>query len=319
MIIDRGLDYDDVLILPRLSNVNSRDTVDISTKLENGMKLRVPIIASPMKGIINADFVAKLSDYGIIGILHRFYDNWEARLADIKNLCDNSKDFGVAIGLDEVDSTITDFALDHGAGIICIDIANGYLSSLEKATSNLYDKIIKGGYNFTHIMTGNVVTRDGALRLHGAGADYIRVGIGSGALCTTRKVTGIGCPQLTALSECSDPQWISVSDGGIKSSGDIVKAMAFGADLIMLGSMLAKTEESAHNGIIYGMASKRLQEEYYHNTRKSIEGIEMTAEKTTPLVDLLDEISWGLKSACTYLGISKLKDIKHNVDFVITK
>jgi len=312
----KWLDFDDVLLLPRKSDVYSREQVDTSVQLDSGSYLKIPVIASPMKGIINRDFVSKLSDYGIIGILHRFYDDQQERFADIKYLADNRKRFGVAVGLDEVNSHVTNYALDYGADIICIDIANGYLPSLYKATEILSSIVTNEKYTST-IMTGNVVTYEGARNLYDAGADYIRVGIGSGALCTTRLVTGVGCPQITAISNCMDinNKWKVVADGGIRTSGDIVKALAFGAEVVMVGSILAKTEESAHNGIIYGMASEKLQDEYYHNT-KSIEGIEKSVEKTTTLGRVLDEISWGIKSACTYLNASSLRELRNNVDYI---
>lgn len=311
MKITKGYDFDDVLIVPKSSEIYSREEVSL---VYTPLGTRLPIIASPMKGIMNFEFAALLSDYGLIGILHRFYDNLIDRSADIVYLGKSGKNFGASIGLDEVDKDITKTILDNGAKIICIDVANGYLESLLYSVDSLANLISTGNY-YTAIMAGNVVTYEGANGLYSAGAEYIRVGIGSGGLCTTRNVTGIGYPQISAIDNCKNVDAEIVSDGGIRNSGDIVKALAAGADVVMVGSLFATAFESANNGIIYGMASKKLQEEYYHDT-KSIEGIQKEVKQTRPLQDLIDEISWGLKSACTYLNVRDIMDISNNVEFV---
>jgi IMP dehydrogenase len=164
-------------------------------------------------------------------------------------------------------------------------------------------------------MVGNVATYESARILADAGADMIRVGIGNGALCTTRNVTGVGVPQLTALDNCKDVDAIIVCDGGIRNSGDAVKALAAGADVLMMGSPFARTYESANNGIIYGQASRKLQEEYYHSV-KSVEGLEKEIEKDISLADLISEYTWGMRSAFTYLDAGNIKELQKNATWI---
>jgi IMP dehydrogenase len=305
------LDFDDVLLVPRASNVNSREEVDISVQLSDDLTLDIPIIASPMKGITGVELVLVLARLGGIGILHRFYDTLEKWESDILTLSLSST-FGVAVGLGEMQKV--DIAMSVGAGIICIDVANGYLESVLNFTDKVSNKIAKDNYK-SLVMVGNVATADGARNLKFSGANLIRVGIGSGNLCTTRNVTGVGVPQLTALKLSSsinerrntDPR--IVADGGIRNSGDAVKSFVFGADAVMLGSLLATTYESSNNGIIYGMASRKLQGEYYHSV-KSVEGIEQQVTPRQSLAKFIEEFTWGIKSACTYLNAENLRQLR---------
>jgi IMP dehydrogenase/GMP reductase len=245
--------------------------------------------------------------------MQRFYDNINDQLCDINYLYDQYAKFGISVKLNEFD--ILRYGLDHGVNIVCVDVANGYLESVLNYVSFLRDIITKLNYS-TLIMAGNVVTLKGANNLWNAGADLVRVGIGSGGLCTTRNITGVGYPQLSALFEVSGYEGI-VSDGGIRNSGDIVKALAAGADFVMIGSLLGKAKESANNGIIYGMASRKLQEEYYQAV-KSVEGIEKSLEKTTTVKELIDELSYGIRSACTYLNCSEVSKLHQSVSWVET-
>jgi len=310
----KGLDFDDILLIPRGSTINSRDSADISVVLGKDLKLNIPIIASPMKGIVSVELIKEMSKLGGIGILHKFYEDtrvWEQDIISLQGI-----NFGASVGLNE--GKKSQIAINSGAKILCIDVANGYLESVLNFTSRTADYISNGGFN-TLLMVGNVVTVDGANNLRMAGADMIRVGIGSGNLCTTRNVTGVGMPQLTALSLTSsvnvrdhyygEYDTIIVADGGIRNSGDAVKAFVFGADVVMLGSLLATTYESANNGIIYGMASRRMQDEYYHGV-KSVEGIEQSVTPVRPLAELIDEFTYGIKSACTYLNAPNLRRLR---------
>jgi len=322
--MEKALDFDDILLVPYNSDMTSRDEVDLSVNLSSNLKLKFPIIASPMKGIISLSMIAILSEMGGIGIMHRFYDTDEEWKGDLDWCRSNAENFGVSIKLDTPPNKVL-WALNSGAKIICIDVANGYLEKVREVVR--YVKDIRDSHKIQClIMAGSVVTADGAKGLVEAGTDLVRVGIGSGNLCTTRIATGVGMPQLTAIRNCSG--WIyssvdnnsryydskityryTVADGGIRNSGDIVKAIAFGADCVMIGSMFAKAYESSHNGIIYGMASRKLQEEYYHSV-KSVEGIEQEVSKQVALSDMIEEICWDIKSACTYLDAPSISELK---------
>lgn len=310
----QGYDFDDLLLVPKNSSVNSRTEVNIGVDLGNTLHLDIPIIASPMKGIVGVNLITKLSELGGIGILHRFQDSKEEWKQSVDRLVLSESKFGVSIGLGNYD--FLDYALTSSAnvGIICVDVANGYLKSVLDFCKEIEQDIHLSN---TLLMAGNVATADGFKALEDVGVDLIRVGIGPGALCTTRNVTGVGVPQLTAINWCSYAGFKSllVADGGIRNSGDMVKALAMGADVVMIGSLFAKSFESDHDGIIYGMASRRLQEEYYHGT-KSIEGIEAISRKVCPLSDIVDEFVWGLKSACTYMGASNIHELFGNANFI---
>ena len=318
MKVLKGYDYDDLLLIPRRSEVNSRDEVDLSVNLYNVISLKIPIVASPMKGIISVDLIKGLSRLGGIGILHRFFNSkleWQASISQIKDY-----NFGVAIGLN--DDNIYKLALDSGAKIICIDVANGYLRSILDKTREVKDYIINNG--FLHkclMMAGNVVTYQGAWDLYLNGAELIRVGIGSGGQCSTREVTGVGYPQLSAIDQCYDrnSEWTVVADGGINEYGKATKALAMGAELVMIGSILARTFESANNnGVIRGMASESFQEEYYTNIDdiKSVEGIETKVEKDISLFKLIKRLTGGIRSGCTYLNARNLEELRKNAQWI---
>jgi IMP dehydrogenase len=303
--------FDDVRVIPIASTVNSRDEVDLTTDFKY-FKLKIPIICSPMKGIVTSKLVSKLSDLGGIGILHRFYDNQDDRIKDIKSL--NGKNFGIAVGINwrYEDMNLINIAIDNGVKIICIDVANGYLESIKNSVTNLSNYLINYAVK---TMAGNVITWSGANDLYNSGADIIRLGISTGQLCITGDVTGVSMPAISMLEGCRNIPAIKVMDGGIRNSGDIVKSLIAGADLVLIGSLFGRTFDSDHKGTISGMASKAHQEEYYHTT-KSIEGITRKMDKDIDTDDLINELSWGIKSACTYLDSRSIKELKTNGRFI---
>lgn len=313
MKISKGYDFDDLLLVPKPSKINSRSSVCLGVKLNNGTKLSVPIIASPMKGIISPELIIQMDRLGGIGIMHRFSDDLTELMETLAHIDTSCNKWGVAIGLDDFDGLTV---LKLYPTIVCIDIANGNIENLRDWV-HLVKAVIKDIDGKTLVMTGNVATYDSAKLLADAGADMIRVGIGNGALCTTRNVTGVGVPQLTAINNCKDVDAMIICDGGIRNSGDAVKALAMGADILMMGSPFARTYESANNGIIYGQASRKLQEEYYHSV-KSVEGLEKEIEKDISLADLISEYVWGMRSAFTYLNAGNIKDLQKNATWVET-
>jgi len=320
-IMDRLLEYNDVLIKPIPSSVNSREGVSTSTSLPtNGkrvLRLGMPIIASPMKGIVGVNLIKELGELGGIGILHRFYKSQEERLSDLFELEASGVDYGIAIRLNHAtDVPILDsiYSKELTPKILCIDTANGYIKQLRDYAQYISGELIKQDVILS-LMAGNVVSFEGVHGLSVNGVALSRIGIGSGQLCTTRNKAGIGYPQLSALQELKGKWWGLIADGGIKTTADIVKALGAGADAVMLGSMFAKTFESDNNGQIYGMASQELQDEFY-GSYKSIEGISRKVEKTMPLKTLVDDISWSIRSACTYVNANNLAQLRKNTTFV---
>jgi len=310
--LEQLYEYDDVLIAPRYSNVNSRDEVDISVTLNSKTKLTFPVIASPMRGIVDADFCIKLAELGSLGILHRFYDSkleWDKEVEKISD----AKMFGLSVGLH--DSRYIEF-LKHKPNILLIDCANGQTQSYIDFCRQVKKYIMEYSPD-TLLMAGNVATYSCAQNLADIGADLVRVGIGGGWLCSTRNVTGIGIPQVSAIIDCSKATCMIVADGGIKNSGDVVKSFAAGADVCMIGSLFAQTYESPSSETIWGMASRKLQD-MRETAVKSVEGIERPISKTMYLKQFVDEFSWGIRSAGTYLNAKNLQEIYTNSKFVLT-
>lgn len=306
-------DFDDVLLLPVPSEVDSRELVNISFK-STLLHLDFPVIASPMANIVNTEFAIELAHLGGLAILHRFKNRTD-RFRDIDIVRSEINNFGVAIGLSDDDLDIAEYAVKSGARIICVDVANGYTKTLREFIA---EKVLPITKNQALLMSGNVATESGFYNLTKVGVDIVRVGIGSGALCTTRNKTGVGVPQITAINNCfnnGNHEGYLLADGGIRNSGDAVKAFAFGADLVMLGTAFAATNESAHNGHIYGMASREMQEQFYGRV-KSVEGLSKPAEKSISLRDFVLDFKYSLKSACTYLNCINLSDIKYNVKYI---
>lgn len=310
---EQGLDYDDVLIKPILSDTNHREDVDISVKLSDTLVLEFPLLASPMRGIVDASFCIKLAELGGLGILHHFYDTDEEWFSEIRKIS-KAKQYGLSIGYNR---EIYEKVLEYEPDILVVDVANGYTKSIAKFCLDIKNYILNKKYK-TLLMSGNVATKEGTLQLEESGVDIIRVGIGSGGLCSTRNVTGIGIPQITALLDCSKYSNVFiVADGGIKNSGDAVKSFIGGADLCMAGSLFAQTFESPNDYKIFGMASRELME-LKHTQIKSVEGFSKIIEKTMSLKQFVDEFTWGIKSAGTYLNSHNIVEIRKNGTFILS-
>jgi IMP dehydrogenase len=309
MEIKKGYDYDDVLLVPKSTDLNSRQNV-IMTDWQ-GM---YPIFSSPMKWISGTELVMAGHKARIYGTLHRFYEPSERVEAIDKLNAITGSIYGVAVGLDKGEDEFAKYAWEHGAEYICVDVANGYL----RKVANFVEGLRKNGID--RIVVGNVATKEGADALYESGAVFIRVGIGGGHLCTTRNITGVGVPDLTAIEDVNLSRYRSgfhlIADGGIHNSGNAVKAFAVGADYVMLGSYLAQAYEAEHtDGNIYGMASAKLQNDM-NKSIVSVEGTSKVVEKIAPLEKLIAYFVGGIRSACTYLNSSSYMDIKYNAEFI---
>jgi IMP dehydrogenase len=308
------LDYQDVVILPKHSTVKSRNDVN----LVMAGRTHHPIFCAPMRGIASPELVIQLGYLGGVGILHRFFESEQDRFNAIERVGQYNHPFGIAIGINNWNDEMkfVEFAYALGTSFICIDSANAHNQRVIEATNKLASYKHKKNLDF-QIIVGNVVTYRGALTLAENGANLIRVGIGSGGLCSTSNFTSIGCPSLTAIQDCAEikayyPNVGIIADGGVKSSGEAVKAFAWGADAVMCGSLFGKAIEANNGGVIYGMSSTKLQKEMFKEI-KSNEGLvkQIPTEELRPLSEIYNEFTYGIRSGLSYLNIDDINNI-HN-------
>lgn len=238
-VID-GLSFGDVLCVPRLSRLIDRSDVD--TKVDIGsLRLNIPIMSAPMDTVTGIDMAIFMHDKGGLGIIHR-YCSIEDQVRMVETVKQEQASVGAAVGVNGDASDRAAALVDAGADLLCIDVAHGHTMAALSLMEHLskYD-VIK--------VSGNICTSDAAADYISAGTDILRVGIGGGSSCTTRLVAGVGVPQVTAIMDVAEVAYGTgvkvVADGGIRNSGDIVKAIVAGADAVMLGGLLAAYQVSA--------------------------------------------------------------------------
>jgi len=323
-----ALCFDDILLVPQESSVKSRHDVGLTMIIgeEHKIVLKFPVIAAPMDTVCDIEMCRSISDAGGLGILHR-YMSYENQTAKAKLLADAEFNFGVAIASNNGFMEQAQKLYDVGTRIFLVDTANGHGDYAVAAVAELRDK-----FDDIHIMAGNVATAQGFAKLSAAGADSIRVGIGGGSACTTRLVSGHGVPTLASIMDVEEWREITsiyrtsiIADGGIRNSGDMVKAFAAGADAVMIGSMLAGTDESPGETIndaqgnkskqFRGMASAAAQN---HATgRVSVsEGISTTVRYKGSVKHIFDQIRGGLGSGCSYSGVQSLSKLSYVAEYV---
>jgi len=319
---DVFLSYDDVLIAPGYSDVGSRQDCDTSVLLagSGGIFLNLPVIAANMDTVCEAEMCKAMYKHGGIGVLHRNLSVRQRRDQFVE-----AAEFGwcgIALGINELPLKVAHSFLDHGAPMIVVDVAHGHSKRVQSVVEGIRGLVDKNGYECT-LVAGNVATADGARFLADAGADIIKVGIGPGAACTTRLQTGVGVPQLSAVMDCHEAvlDYLDVqiiADGGIKTPGDIAKALAAGADAVMVGGMLACCVEAPGHikevdGVklkqYRGMASAAAGSRY-------VEGAEGWVVCDTDVGSVMTSISNGLQSAMSYVGARELYEFKENTQFV---
>lgn len=261
-----GLTFDDILLLPGFADF-SRSDISLSTKLTSTITLSLPILSSPMDTVTESNLAIALAKLGGMGIVHRNL-SVEDQAAEVKKVKEQQLLVGAAIGTSKGFEERVKALVDAEADIIVIDSAHGFSNKVIDAV-----KFIKAHYPKAQIMAGSIATKDGAEALIAAGADCLRVGMGPGAICTTRIVSGMGVPQVTAIMEttkASKKAGISiVADGGIKYSGDIVKALAVGASAVMMGSFFASTEEAP--GKIVSLTKEQVPHRFQSILHKDIQ------------------------------------------------
>ncbi|MBI2195978.1 MAG: IMP dehydrogenase [Candidatus Levybacteria bacterium] len=236
-----GLTFDDVLLLPSYSDF-SRQDIDLTTNLTRHIKLKIPLVSSPMDTVTEARLAISLGKLGGIGIIHRNL-TIEKQALEVKKVKDKELLVGAAVGTSEGFEKRCDVLIRGNVDVIVVDSAHGNAKPVIEAV-----QFIKRKYPKMQVIAGNIATREAARALIKTGADGLRVGMGPGAICTTRIISGMGVPQITAIWEVSKiAKKVGVpiiADGGIKYSGDIVKALAAGASCVMMGSFFAASEES---------------------------------------------------------------------------
>lgn len=314
--IREGLTFDDVLLAPVGSSIYSRKNVDLTSRLFKETYIKTPIISANMDTVTEHLMAETMNALGGLGIIHRFLSA-DKHLDQIKTL--NGIRI-LTIGVKPEDLNLLEKALDHIDGVL-IDVAHGHSDRVIK----LINRIIND-YDVP-IIAGNVATYEGVRDLVWAGADAIKVGVGPGSVCTTRIVTGCGVPQLTAIMDArraidqyhnpgSMPTLIA--DGGIRTSGDIVKALAAGADTVMIGSLFAGTDEApgarliGSDGKYYktyrGMASKSAQLSI--GVDRTAEGVEVATPYKGSVYPIFNELIDGIKSGLSYLNCHSIAELK---------
>jgi len=325
MNLNTLLTFDDVLLMPQYSDIKSRSEVTLSSEISEGIELRVPIIASPMDTVCGTRMSQKMSEFGGLGIIHR-YNSIDKQATMVSEASEGGiKTVGAAIGITGDYLERARELVSAGASVLCLDVAHGDHLLMHVALHNLKDKY----GHIVHLMAGNVATYTGAFALAQLGAHSIRVGIGGGSICSTRLQTGHGVPTLASIVDCvrireKFPDVKIIADGGIRNSGDIVKALAAGANFVMVGSLLAGTAE-APGDVIHkmgntfksyrGMASADAQMDWRGNV-SSLEGIATVIPYSGAVLKVLEGLENGIRSGLSYSGARTLNELRENAQFV---
>ncbi len=331
-------DFDDVMIKPCLSYLNSRAQVNLEKTFYFNNKINgalnniiewsgIPIIAANMDTVGTFEVYNVLKNYKMLTALHKFYT-----LDDYKNIINageiilDPNYFMVSTGIsDENYKNMIEIVEYTNCKWICIDVANGYMTSLLEFVNK-----VRHRFPNKIIIAGNVVTSEMVKLLIDAGANIAKLGIGPGSACLTRLKTGIGMPQLSCIMECKDSGLI-ISDGGIKNPCDLSKAFAAGADFVMMGGVFAGHDENPGELIqdddynlfklFYGMSSKHAMDKYYGgmSNYRSSEGTVIKIKYKGPIENTINDFLGGLRSSCTYTNSSNLNEFYNNSVFIRVK
>lgn len=330
-MIKTALTYDDIQLVPGFSNVKSRKDINLRTLVSRRYGLLRPIVASPMDTVCETEMAYKMAAMGGVGCIHRFmsikeqgdsvqrllqkmyadeywgvmYDDWHAEIKAVPVMA--------AIGVQEEDKERAKVLVESGANVLLIDVAHGHHQNVKEmigwCKTNLPENV--------DIIAGNIATEQAAIDLQEWGADGLRVGIGGGSLCTTRVKTGFGVPNVTALEDIVKVANVPVmADGGIRGSNDISKALAIGASSVMLGSLLAGTEESPGDIIEKGNSlykryrgSASLETKMAHGQEsRNIEGESTLIPYKGGVKFVINGLIDGVKSALSYAGANSLNE-----------
>lgn len=343
--IIEGITFDDVLLLPNYSDFKRND-VDLSVELHPKIKLKIPIISSPMDTVTEDKMAIAMAENGGLGIIHRnlSIEKQISMIKKVKKIITKDNKLaaidkknrllvGAAVGVGEDFYQRVKKLVENEVDLLVVDSGHGYSKFIIDAC--LY---IKKNYRQIPLMAGNIATKEAAKALVKIGVDILRVGMGPGSICTTRIVTGMGVPQLTAIFQSilgADEKTKIIADGGIKQPGDIAKALAFGADAVMLGSLLAGCDESPGklitlNGKKYkqyrgmgsitamknGGAERYGQKKNIPEKKLIAEGVEGLVKYQGKVSDYLYQLSGSLRSSFYYIGAKNIKDFFQKAKFI---
>ncbi len=319
---DHGLTFDDVLIMPKKSEVKSRKDPSLRSRLTKNIFLETPIISANMDTVTESKMAIAMHQFGGLGILHRFMnvDLQVQEVMALKNV--GAQIIAASIGVNGDFKERAEALVKAGVNLVTIDIAHGHSIQMMDTL-----KWLKDTYPQLQVIAGNLATPDAAIDLIEAGADAIKVGIGPGSMCTTRIITGCGVPQLTAIALCAEAAASYnvpvIADGGIRTSGDMVKAFAAGANTIMLGSMLSGTIETPGDIVngkkqYRGMASKKAQVSWRGDMPLGMapEGESTYVTVKGHVSDVLHELCGGIRSGMTYMNATTIDEMKEKALFM---
>jgi len=318
---NKSVCFDDVLLEPQYSDIRSRSEVDIGGNLSRH-RLGLPILSSPMDTVTEETMCRTIRTHGGLGILHR-YNSIDDQQRMIESMYNDVDAIGAAVGVTGDYLLRAQAVVASGASVLCVDIAHGHHALMEHALKSIKDRF----GDTVCVIAGNVATLKGFNDLSDWGADAVKIGIGGGSICSTRIQTGHGMPTLQSIMECSksDRSAKLIADGGIKNSGDIVKALAAGADFVMLGSLLAGTDESPGElfeditGKKYkayrGMASREAQMDW-RGTVSSLEGVATTIPYKGSVSTSLKDLEKGIRSGFSYSGARNLAELQARCRFL---
>ena len=334
--IKEALTFDDVLLIPKFSSTLPTET-NLSINLAKNLKIKIPFLSSAMDTVTESKMAIAIAHQGGLGVIHRNL-SINSQIKEIKKVKNKKLLVGAAVGTSEEDILRAKSILDAGLDLLVIDTAHGH--SLK--VINTLKKIRKFS-NKIPICVGNIATGEAAVKLYNEGADILKVGIGPGSICTTRMIAGIGVPQITAIrnvkKSMKNKKIKIISDGGIKFSGDLVKAIAAGADAIMMGSIFAGTEESPGKKFKYknklyksyrgmgsigamsaGSSNRYFQKNYKDKSKFVPEGVEARVLYKDSVEKIIYQLQGGLRSSMGYIGAKKIEEIYKKGKFIkITK
>jgi IMP dehydrogenase len=335
--IKEALTFDDVTMAPKYSEVLPSE-VDTSTQLSKNLKLKIPLLSSAMDTVTESKMAIAIAKMGGIGVIHRNLDI-KKQIEEIKKVKKYKLLVGAAVGAGPTEIKRAEAILKEKVDLIVVDTAHGH----SKKVGEIIKLIKKKKDKDTTLCAGNIATMEAAKFLIKLGVDVIKVGIGPGSICTTRLVAGIGVPQLSAILDVKKGVKNSkikiISDGGIKYSGDLAKALSAGADAVMIGSLFAGTMETPgklikKNGKLYksfrgmgsvGAMNKGSADRYFQKKQKNVskyvpEGVEGFVKYKGAVGPIIYKLVGGLKSSMGYLGTKKVINLKIKPNFVkITK